>query len=134
MQRSTAIAIALSVLWLVCCYLLRFAVMEDIRWVEECAPGATSWICDLRSLLGLTIHFGVLAWASLALAIPAFFITGDRGRALAWASLVFAIPALVLYTVTLAVFALLLALLRLVRDERQSTNDSSADTTAQPSA
>jgi len=124
----------LPLLWLAMCYGVRFEVMENIRWVEECAPPASLWVCELRSLLGLTIHFGVLAWSALALSIPAFLLAGNRGRMLAWGSLALAIPALTLYTVTLAVFALLLSLLRLVRDERQSDSDNIADTIAQPNA
>jgi hypothetical protein len=115
MSRSTAIAAFLLLLWLALCYWLRFAVMEDIRWVEECTVDTALWICELRSLLGLTIHFGVLAWAAIVLAVPAWFIKGNAGRALAWASLFSAIPALVLYTVTLAAFALLVSALRLIR-------------------
>ena len=134
MNSRLALQISLLALWLAVCYGVRFEVMENIRWVEECAPPASLWVCELRSLLGLTIHFGVLAWTALALAIPAFLLAGTRGRMLAWVSLTVAIPALALYTVTLAVLALLLSLLRLVRDERQSDSDSMADTSAQPNA
>jgi hypothetical protein len=47
-----------------------------------------------------------------------FFIPGRLGRSLAAIGLFFALPALVLYTASLAVFALVIAALRLVRAPR----------------
>jgi hypothetical protein len=127
--------LALSI-WLGACYALRFYLMEDSRWLEICDVNnhAANALCALRGKLGLTIHWQLLARAALLLALPAFFIRGHRGRQLAWISLVFALPALALYTVTLAVFAALIAALRIVRLERHNENVSSADTSAHPSA
>ncbi|MNF03754.1 hypothetical protein D3C80_2031310 [compost metagenome] len=60
-----------------------------------------------------------MAWAGLALALLAQVVAGRGGRWLALLALVLAIPALVLYTASLAVFAVVLAGLRLVRRPRQ---------------
>lgn len=132
-RRSLLTLAALGV-WLGLCYALRFYLMEDVRWVDICGGEPTDPICTLRAGMGMTIHFRVLAWIALASAVPAFFIRGKLGRTLAWIGLGFALPALALYTVTLAVFAALIAGLRLVRNERHSAAVSSTDTSAQPSA
>ena len=65
--------------------------------------------------MGLGIHHQVMAWGGLALALLAQVVTGRTGWWLAVLALVFAVPALVLYTGSIAVFALVLAGLRLVR-------------------
>ena len=134
LTRRVYLQLAGLALWLGLSYWLRFYLMENLRWVDICGGVNSNTACTLRAGMGLSIHFQVLAWAALILALPAFFIRGRSGRALAWLSLAFALPALALYTVTLAVFALLLAGLRLVRDERHSAKVSSADANAQPSA
>jgi hypothetical protein len=134
LNRRVYLQIALLALWLGLSYGFRYYLMENLRWVEICGGGATDPACALRAGVGVTIHFRVLAWAALWTALPAFFIRGQFGRMLAWISLLFALPALALYTVTLAVFALLIAGLRLVRSERHSASVSSNETAAQPSA
>jgi len=121
-------------LWLAVCYGVRFSLMENAHWVAVCDGKTVNAMCSLRSGMGVMIHFQIVAWAALALAIPAFFIAGKNGKKIAWAALFFAAPALALYTVALAVFAALIAGLRLVRDERHNAAASSADATAQPSA
>lgn len=133
--RRSLLTLAVLGVWLGLCYALRFYLMEDVRWVDICGGGnAADPICALRAGMGMTIHWRVLAWIALASAVPAFFIRGKLGRVLAWIGLGFALPALALYTVTLAVFAALIAGLRLVRSERHSAVASSTDTSAQPSA
>ncbi|MCY1287247.1 hypothetical protein D9M70_362350 [compost metagenome] len=89
--------------------------MEDGRWVGLCADGAQRWECQLRSGLGLLIHFRVIAWGALLAALLAFFVPGRAGWGLAVLALFLALPALVLYSASLAVFALVLAALRAVR-------------------
>lgn len=101
--------------WLAACYALRYLLMENTRWVELCDGASTDGWCRIRSGLGLVIHFQVLPVIALALALPAFVLRDRPGRALAWAGLLVSLPALALYTVTPAVFSLLLSLLRLVR-------------------
>ena len=64
------------------------------------------------------IHFRVLGWAAIATATVAFFVRGRLGRALAVLALVFGLPALALYNASLAVFAVVIAGLRLVRAKR----------------
>ncbi|MNF14736.1 hypothetical protein D3C80_2170580 [compost metagenome] len=71
-------------------------------------------------MLGLGIHFQVMAWAGLALALLAQVLGGRSGWWLAVWALVFGIPALVLYTASIAVFAVVLAGLRLVRQARRA--------------
>jgi hypothetical protein len=125
--------LALAV-WLGASYTLRYQLMEDARWLDICdGNNANNW-CAVRGGLGLTIHWQVLAWLALLTSVTAFFIRGVRGRALAWISLIFALPALALYTVTFAVFALLIAALRIVRLERHNENVSAMATSTQPSA
>lgn len=121
-RTRTALLVALSCLWFGAAYWLRFYLMENLHWVDVCGPNNPEPQCAIRSTLGLAIHFRVIAWAALATAVLAFFLKGKAGRALAWVSLIFTLPALALYTVTMAVFALLLAGMRLVRDERSVSN------------
>jgi hypothetical protein len=133
-QVKTLLKLGALLIWIGVCYTVRYQLMENSRWVELCDGNNGEALCQLRAALGLTIHWQVLAWSALALALPAFFIAGRMGVRLAWLSLLFALPALALYTVTLAVFALLTAALRIVRLERHSENVSSNATSAQPSA
>ena len=104
-------------LWLAAGYGLRYGLMEDPQWVGTCVAEATRWECQLRANLGLLIHFRVLGWAAIAAAV-AFFVRGRLGRALAVLALVFGLPALALYNASLAVFAVVIAGLRLVRAKR----------------
>jgi hypothetical protein len=104
--------------WLAACYGLRFAFMEDGQWVGICTEATGRWECQLRSALGLIIHWRVLAWLALASAVLGFFAPGRLGKSLAAIGLFFALPALVLYTASLAVFALVIAALRLIRAPR----------------
>ena len=121
-------------LWLGACYIVRYRLMEDPHWVAVCyGDGNATPACLARKAIGIAIHFRIFAYCGLALALPAFFLRGG-GRRLAWASLFVGAPALALYTVTPAVFAALIAGLRLVRDERHSAAASSADAAAHPSA
>ncbi len=105
-------------LWLAAAYGLRFALMEDSQWVGICADQAQRWECQVRNGLGLLIHFRIIATAGLVGALLAFFVPGRAGWWLAVAALVFALPALVLYSASLAVFAVVIAALRLVRAPR----------------
>ena len=57
-------------------------------------------------------------WAALGAALLGFLLPGRKGSVLAVVALLFALPALVLYTASLAVFALVIAALRLVRAPR----------------
>jgi len=126
--------IVLLGLWMGFCYWVRFYLMENTHWVEVCDGKTLLPMCSLRATIGVVIHLKVFAWLALAFALPAFFISGAPGRALAWLGLLFTAPALALYTVTLAVFALLIAALRLVRNERDNEYTSAPDTSDQPIA
>lgn len=101
--------------WLAASYCIRFALMEDGRWVAACLESGVQWECRTRAALGYLIHFRVMAWAALALALSGFFMSRRSGRVLAWLALFVGLPALVLYGASLAIFALVLAGLRLVR-------------------
>lgn len=101
--------------WLGACYVLRFQLMEDPRWVNTCDGDAALLACQTRKLLGLVVHFQVLAWCALTLAVLAALIKTNIGARLAWIALFFAVPALALYTATLAAFALVIAALRVTR-------------------
>jgi len=120
MSRSLPAALLLLflALWLAASYGVRYGLMEDARWVGLCTVPGEYWQCQVRSLLGLGIHFQVLAWAGLGLALLAQVIAGRVGWWLAVLALVFGVPALVLYTASIAVFVVVLAGLRLVRQPR----------------
>ena len=96
-------------------YVLRFGLMEDGQWVGVCTDQAQRWECQLRAWLGLVIHFRILAWLALGLALLWFCLPHKRGWLIAALALLAAIPALILYSASLAVFAVVLAALRLVR-------------------
>ena len=120
MSRHLPVVLLLLVLplWLAASYGVRFALMEDNQWVGVCVEQAARWECQARAGLGYLIHFRVISWTALVLAVLAFVVPGKAGRVLAGLALFFGIPALVLYSASLAVFALVLAGLRLVRAER----------------
>ncbi|MDF3934239.1 hypothetical protein [Pseudomonas citronellolis] len=117
-RRSSLILLGLVALWLAACYWVRFGLLENGGWVDVCADDATLWACQARSGLGLLIHFGVFGQAALAAALPAFVIPGRWGWALAALALFVGLTALVFYSVSMAVFAVVLAGLRLVRQAR----------------
>jgi hypothetical protein len=105
-------------LWLAASYGARYGFMEDGQWVGICADEASRWECQLRSNLGLMIHFKVLGWAALITSVLAFFVPGRAGWGLAVLGMVFGLPALALYNTAFAVFAVVIAGLRLVRKPR----------------
>lgn len=117
MPRHFPVVLLLLVLsvWLAASYGIRFALMEDDRWVAACLESDVQWECRVRAALGYLIHFRVMAWAALALALGGFFMSRRSGRLLAWLALFVGLPALVLYGASLAVLALVLGGLRLVR-------------------
>ncbi|MGC5700328.1 hypothetical protein J4P02_08980 [Pseudomonas sp. NFXW11] len=117
MSRRLPLILLLVVLplWLAASYGLRYGFMEDARWVGACVDEASRWECSLRSSLGWMIHFKVLGWSAVALALLGFVMPGRLGRALAVLALLAGFPALALYNTSLAVFAVVLAGLRLVR-------------------
>ncbi|WP_252090492.1 hypothetical protein [Pseudomonas sp. MWU13-3659] len=117
MSRSLSVVALLLflALWLAASYGVRYELMEDARWVGLCSVPGEQWQCQVRSLLGLAIHFQVIAWAGLGLALLAQLLPARLGGGLAVLALVCGVPALVLYTASIAVFTVVLAGLRLVR-------------------
>ncbi|WP_285416691.1 hypothetical protein [Pseudomonas sp. efr-133-TYG-5] len=107
-------------LWLAASYGARYGFMEDGQWVGICVDEASRWECQVRSNLGLLIHFQVLGWTALAAAVCGFVVPGRAGWWLAVLALACGLPALALYNTTLAVFALVIAGLRLVRASRSA--------------
>ncbi|HEX8596594.1 MAG TPA: hypothetical protein VF682_25430 [Pseudomonas sp.] len=105
-------------LWLAASYGVRYLLMEDAQWVGICASEAVQWECRVRSGLGWMIHFGVIAWSALAVALVAFCVRGVAGWRLAVLALLPGITALVLYSASIGVFAVVIAGLRLVRGSR----------------
>jgi len=114
-NRLIVALIMLAVLVFVGAYALRFGLMEDGQWVGICTDQAQRWECQLRALLGLLIHFRIIAWLALGLALLGFCLPRKSGWLIAALALLTAIPALILYSASLAVFAVVLAALRLVR-------------------
>ncbi|MDH1261194.1 MULTISPECIES: hypothetical protein [Pseudomonas] len=112
------VLLVLLPLWLAASYAARYGFMEDGQWVGICVDEASRWQCLVRANLGLMIHFKVLGWAAVATAVLAFVVQGRAGWWLAVLALVFGLPALALYNTTLAVFAVVIAGLRLVRSSR----------------
>ncbi len=106
--------VALAV-WLVASYGLRYGLMEDPQWVEACVAESARWECQLRANLGWLIHFRVMGLIALVTSLLAFFARGRVGYALAVLALLFGFPALALYNASLAIFAVVIAGLRLVR-------------------
>lgn len=121
MRKTPWLIFVLLSIWLAACYGLRYELMENTQWVNVCDGSTQLLACDARKVMGLMIHFGVLAWGALALAITAWLLRGRVGATLAWLALAVALPALVLYTATAASFALLIAALRLTRAPRLAT-------------
>ncbi|MDR2309248.1 MAG: hypothetical protein LBE53_18920 [Paucimonas sp.] len=117
MSRGWAVPLllVLLLLLLVGSYGVRYQLMEEASWVGVCSTQGAPWPCEVRSLLGLAIHHQVMAWAALGLALLAQLLRGPGGKWLAGLALVCGVPALVLYTASIAAFALVLAGLRLVR-------------------
>ena len=107
-------------LWLAASYGARYGFMEDGKWVGICVDEASRWECQVRSNLGLMIHFKVLGWTALGAALIGLVVPGRAGWWLAVLALVAGVPALALYNTTLAVFALVIAGLRLVRESRSA--------------
>jgi hypothetical protein len=101
--------------WLAVSYGLRYGLMEDVQWVGVCSDEALKWECQVRANLGLLIHFQVFGWGALIASVAGFVIPHRIGRVLAYIGLLLGILALVLYTASLAVFAVVIAGLRLVR-------------------
>lgn len=114
------VLLVLLPLWLAASYAARYGFMEDGQWVGICVDEASRWECLVRSNLGLMIHFRVLGWAAVGAAVLAFVVPGRAGWSLAVLALVFGLPALALYNTTLAVFAVVIAGLRLVRESRSA--------------
>ncbi|UVM01167.1 hypothetical protein LOY41_07625 [Pseudomonas atacamensis] len=114
------VLLVLLPLWLAASYAARYGFMEDGQWVGICVDEASRWQCVVRSNLGLMIHFRVLGWAAVGAAVLAFVVQGRAGWCLAVLALVFGLPALALYNTTLAVFAVVIAGLRLVRESRSA--------------
>lgn len=112
------VLLVLLPLWLAASYGARYGFMEDGKWVGICVDEASRWECQLRSNLGLMIHFKVLGWTALGAALIGFVVPGRAGWWLAVLALAVGVPALALYNTTFAVFALVIAGLRLVRESR----------------
>jgi hypothetical protein len=105
--------VALVIAALVCViasYALRYLLMEGDQWVGRCVEDPGLLACQVRATLGWMIHLRVIAWAALGCALP-----GVWGWRLAVPGLLLGLPALALYTASLAVFAVVISLLRLVR-------------------
>ncbi|MDF3196438.1 hypothetical protein [Pseudomonas sp. 1928-m] len=105
---AAALCLALS-------FVLRYQLMEGAQWVGLCVDAPQQLACQVRASLGWLIHFRILAWAALIIAVLAFVLPGAWSKRLAVPALLLALPALVLYSASLAVFAVVLALLRWVR-------------------
>ena len=120
MSRHLPVILLLVLLpvWLAASYGARYGFMEDAQWVGVCVDEASRWECQVRSSLGLMIHFKVMGYGALAAALIGFVLPGRAGGGLGVLALALGVPALALYNTTLAVFAVVIAGLRLVRGSR----------------
>lgn len=100
------------------CYGLRFGLMEGDQWVGLCSDSPQLFACSVRASLGWLIHMRVLAWSALAFAVLGFVLPARLGWWLAVPGLVLGLAGLVLYSASISVFAVVLAVLRLVRAPR----------------
>ena len=107
-------------LWLAASYGARYGFMEDAQWVGICVDEASRWECSVRAHLRLMLHLQMLGGAATAAAATGCVVPGRAGWWLAVLALVFGLPALALYNTTLAVFAVVIAGLRLVRESREA--------------
>ncbi len=101
--------------WLALAYFLRFRYIEADGLVAHCVASPTDLVCLFREAMGKAMHFNVLGYASLALAVPAAVLPGRAGWALALLALLAAAAALVFYNAGLGAVAAVLAVLRLAR-------------------
>jgi hypothetical protein len=107
--------IAMLVACLLGSYAVRYGLMEDGHWVGRCAGEGRPWVCEVRAGVGWMIHYQALAWVAFGLALLAQVLRGALGRGIGLAAVLVGIPAMVLYTASLAVFAIVLGALRGVR-------------------
>jgi hypothetical protein len=114
-RRFTVLLLATALLVLLASYVLRYSLMEGDQWVALCGDEPTRFACQVRSFLGTLIHFRVIGSSALALAVLSTLLPGVWGRRLAVPGMLLGLPALVLYGASVAAFAVVLALLRLVR-------------------
>lgn len=114
-RASLIVLFVLVALSLAASYGVRYELMEDARWVGLCSDQAGLWQCQLRSALGYLIHFRMISIAALVASVVGFFVPRCLGWWIAALALVLGIPGLVLYSASLAVFAVVIAGLRLVR-------------------
>lgn len=117
---SIAIFVVLVLLSLAACYGLRYGLMEGDEWVGVCADTPELFACSLRSTLGWMIHLRIIAWAAIVFAGLGFLLPGRLGWWLAVPGLLLGLAGLVLYSASISVFAVVLALLRLVRAPQSS--------------
>ncbi|KIP96724.1 MULTISPECIES: hypothetical protein [Pseudomonas] len=112
---SIVVLVITAVVCVVASYGLRYLLMEGDQWVGRCVDDPANLACQVRATLGWMIHLRIIAWAALGCAVLAFVLPGAWGWRLAVPGLLLGLPALALYTASLAVFAVVLSLLRLVR-------------------
>jgi len=97
----------------------RYLVIEWRPVALLCEAAIPPFWCAIREVLIEVFYSDAIAIASLAAAILAFVLYRQRGsRMIATVAMILASPSIVLYGADLAVPAFLLALLRLLRDER----------------
>ncbi len=97
----------------------RYLVIEWRPVASLCEAAIPPFWCAIREVLIEVFYSDAIAIASLAAAVLAFMLYRQRGsRMIAMVAMILGSPSIVLYGADLAVPAFLLALLRLLRDER----------------
>lgn len=125
MSRLAAIArapvigmLALAAMSAAAGYGLRYVVVEPEALGEACRL-LEPWWCPLRTGLIVATEWGTLGTAGALAAAAALFARGGAALALAAVAMVFGGAGLYLYNTTFAAAAVLVALLRAARLERQ---------------
>lgn len=125
MSRLAAIArapviglLALAAMSAAAGYGLRYVVVEPEALGEACRLDGPWW-CPLRTSLIVATEWGALGTAGVIAAAAALFARGGAALGLAAIAMVLGGAGLYLYNTTLAAAAVLVALLRAARLERQ---------------
>lgn len=101
-------------------YLLRQRLVEPEVMGALCTSADPAFWCPVRTAVIAASQWGVLGWASVALAVAALILPARLARPVALSAAVLAGLGLALYNAGIAVPALALALLRLVRLEQEA--------------
>jgi len=91
-QRHLLFGVVMS---LIAAYAIRYRIMESVRLVELCQPQRLTAWCDVRDVLGISIHFRLMA--KIGILFGLLFFLFRKATVLYWFSLLMTVLALVMY-------------------------------------